>query len=194
MALKTRYSPLQHFTFQNLFGSFGDLSPRNKMIALGVVGLALVLILFLPVSMLSGKIKSLQKEIAAARKGYTQVSDKIAEYQKVRARIQSVEEKFGPTSGSLTTRIDAIAKQSEVTVDSLKEKAPTESDYMEVNSIDVRFSNIALPSLIEFLYNLENDKSSPMRIRRIQIKPKTNNRQVMDVTCEVASFNLKKEG
>jgi type II secretory pathway component PulM len=193
MALKTRYSPLQHFSVANLFGALGELSPRNKAMALGLAGLAVLLILLLPFSLVSGKIRSLKKEIASAQKGYAQVVEKIAAYEKIRTETAALEQKFSRPPGSLTSRVDAVARQAGLNVDQLKEKAPQETDYLEIDSIEVKLSGVGLQQLMEFLYHLENDRTSPMRVRRIQIKPKSANRQLLDVNLEVATFILKKE-
>ena len=193
MALKTRYSPLQHFSMDNLFTAFGELSPRNKIIALAVTGLVVVLILFLPLSLVTGKIGSLKKEIANAQKGYFEVRDRISDYQRSQAEIEEMEKRFGGGGGSLTSRVEAVARQSGVNVDQLREKAPQETDYLGISSIEVKLSNVSISQLTEFLYNLENDSPSPMRLRRIQIKPKYGNRQSLDVSCEVATFALRKE-
>jgi hypothetical protein len=194
MALKTKYSPLQHFSLDNVLTSFGELSPSRKLLAVAVAGLALVLLLFLPLSLVSGKIASLKKDISSAQKGTLQVADKIAEYQRVKVEADALDARFSRAGGgSLSTRIENAAKLSNLNVDQVKEKAPTETDFLEISSLDVTLKNIDLKSLTDFLYALENDQSAPMRIRRIQIKPKFNNRQMMDVTFEVATFSVKKE-
>lgn len=193
MALKTKYSPLQHFSLDNLFMAFAELSPPRKIVVLGGIVLVLVLILFLPISLISGKVSSLKKDIANAQKNYAQVEDKIAEYQRTKAAIDAIESRFGKPSGALTTRIENAAKQNGMNVDQVKEKAPQETDYLEINSLEVKLSNVALSQLMEFLFSLENDKTSPMRVRRIEIKPKNNNRQILDVSFEVATFSVKKE-
>jgi hypothetical protein len=193
MALKTKYSPLQHFSLGNLLTAFGELTPVRKLLALGAVAALLVLLLFLPLSLLSGKVASLKQDIASSQKGYLQVADKIAEYQRAKTASDSLENRFGKAAGSLTTRIESVAKQSGLTVDQVKEKAPTETDYLEINSLEVKLSNVGLKDLLDLLYNLENDRSSPLRIRRIQIKPSFKNRQILDVSFEVATFSVKKE-
>jgi len=194
MPLKTRYSPLQHFSLDNVFAAFSELPFAQKILALGVVGVLILLVLFLPLSLVSSKVGSLKKEISTAQKGYSQVIDKIADYQKAKAKIESLEGQYGRGGGgALTTRIENLAKQSGLTVDQVKDKAPTETDYLEINSLEVKLSNVNLSQLMDLLYNLENDKSAPMRVRRIEIKPKSNNRQILDVSFEVATFAVKKE-
>ncbi len=177
----------------NLFTAFAGLSPRNKIVALTAVGLVIVLILFLPLSLLSGKVSSLKNDIAAAQKGYSQVVDKLTEYQRVKGDIAALEARFGQPSGSLTSRVENIAKESDITVDQLREKAPQETDYFEINSVEVKISNISLTQVMEFLHNIEQAKTAPMRIKRIQIKPKSANRQMLDISCDIATYILKKE-
>lgn len=195
MALKMKYSPLQHFTLNNVFTAFTELSPRNKLVALGIISIVLILILFLPLSLFSAKVDSLRREISTARRGFRQVETKIAEYQKSKAEIEALESRFNRVSGgSLTSRVENAAKQAGLTVDQLREKPPQESDVMEISSIEVKLANISLSQLIDFLQGLEGDPSSSMRVRRIQIKPKYNNRQILDVSFELANFSIKKEG
>src|SRR5579885_1312931 len=112
MALKTRYSPLQHFSMDNLFTAFSELPVPQKVIALAVVVLVLVLVVFFPISIFSGKASSMKKEISAAQKGYQQVIDKLGDYQKAKSQIETLEDQFSRSGGSLTTRIENLAKQS----------------------------------------------------------------------------------
>lgn len=194
MALKTKYSPLQKFSFDNLFLAYGESSSRNKTIILAIVAIALVLVLFLPLSLVFRKVDSLKKEIAKAEKGYSQVLDKIAVYEKIKREMEVLEKKFGSgAGGSLTTRIEGIARDSGLTVDQMKEKAPQETDYLEINSIEIKLSNVGLSQLLDFFNKIENDPTAPMRVRKVQIKPKSNNRQLLTVSCDVATFTLKKE-
>lgn len=195
MALKTKYSPLQHFSFNNVLTSFVELSPRNKIASLVIFGLGLFLVVFLPLSLVSGKINSLKKEILSAQKGFTQVADKVVEYQKMRQNIASLEERFSRGgSGSLSSRVESIAKQTGLAVDQVREKSPQETDFLEINAIEVKLAGVSLPQLIEFLVELQNDKSTPLQVRKLQIKPRYANRQQLEVSFELATFALKKEG
>ncbi len=195
MALKTKYSPLQHFSFNNVLTSFVELSPPNKIASLVIFGLGLLLVVFLPLSLVSSKINSLKKEILSAQKGFTQVADKVVEYQTMRQRMTALEERFGRSSGgSLSSKVENIAKQSGLTIDQVREKSPQETDFLEINAIEVKLAGVSLQQLIEFLVNLQNDKSTPMQVRKLQIKPRYANRQQLEVSFELATFALKKEG
>lgn len=193
MALKTRYSPLQKLSVENVLTSFGELSSPRKLMALIIAGAAVGLILFLPISFFSGKVQSLRREVMSIQKSYGQVVTKIREYQSLKKETESLEQQFGTPVGSLATRLENIGKEVGVKIDQVKEKAPQETDFLGINSIEVRLSNVTLPQLITLLSALENDKESPMRIRRIDVKPRSNNRQMLTVTFEVATFTLRRE-
>ncbi|MBI2501464.1 MAG: hypothetical protein HYW02_08440, partial [Deltaproteobacteria bacterium] len=181
-----------HFSLENLYNSFLGLDPRQKIIALCFIGVLLLLLLFLPFSLVSSQISSLQRKIIIAQKGFRDVQQKIGEYRESEASIASLERKFGH-GGSVTGRVEGAAKKLGIAVSQLKENPPQETDFLTITAVDVRFSNATLQQVIDFLQEIEKDESSLMRVRRIQIKPKYANRQLLDVSCEVATFALKKE-
>ncbi len=193
MALKLRYSPLQRFSFENLFASYTESPPARKAIALSVVGAIFLLLFFLPLSLISGKVGSLQTQIDSTRQGYTQVADKVMEYRKIQSDLETLEGKFSTSAGALSSKVENVVKQSGLNVDQVREKAPQETDFLTINSIEVKLSSVSLGQLIEILDHLENDPSVTLRIRRIQVKPKNSNRQILDVSFEVATFVLRKE-
>lgn len=191
MALKTKFSPFQRLSLENLYNALLGLAPREKLIALIGVGVVLVLILFLPFSLVSGKIRSLHREIAAAQKGLKEVETKIGEYEKARGEISAMERKFG-RGGSITSRVEGAARQVGLAVGQLKEKPPQETDYLDVTAVEIQFSGATLSQVVDFLKEIEQG-SPTMRVRRVQIKPKYTSRQLLDVSMEVATFALKGE-
>ncbi len=193
MALKTKDSPLQHLSLENFYNAFLGLDPREKIFVLVGIGVLTLLLLFLPFSLVSGKMRSMQREVAAMEGGYRDVVAKIQEYQAAQREIQEIERKFGG-GGSMSGKVEGAAKKAGLAVDQLKERAPQESDFFEVNAVDVKISGATLQQLIDFVHEIENDPASLMRFRRIQIKPRFANRQLLDLNCEIASFQLKREG
>lgn len=192
MALKTRYSPLQHLSVDNLYSAFVGLAPRERLIALVGLGLLVLLLVFLPFSLVSGKLGSMKREIAAGQEGMREVSSRIEELKRAQQEIQGLERRFG-SSGSITSRVEGAARKAGLTVDQLKEKPSQETDFLEVNSVDVKVSGASLQQVVDFFYEIEQDPQALIRVRRVQLKPKFANRQLLDVTCEIATFALRKE-
>lgn len=193
MALKLKYSPLQKMSLENLYTAYTNLSPRNRLVALGV-GIGVIgFVLLAPLSFISGQLNSLKKEIISGQKGQRQVASKIKEYEQVKAEIGEMERVFRGGEGSLTSRLEGIAREVGLTLNQLKEKSPQETDYLEINSVEVKITEASLPQLLDFFYKLENTSTGLMRIRSVQMRPRLNNRSLLDVSCEVATFVLKKE-
>ncbi len=193
MALKTRYSPLQQFSLVNIFNSYADLSSRSRIAALVGIGFLILLLIGLPISLVTGKITGLKKDIASAQKSFLQVSEKVESYQAVKAEVALIEEKYGrPLGGSLSSRVENLAKTAGLKVD-IREKPNQETEFLEINSVEVRLSQVPLSDVVQLIHDLEADKLTPMQIRRLQMKVKGNNRQQMDASFDVATFTLKKE-
>ena len=192
MALKTKYSPLQHLSLENIYTAFAGFSPRDKILALGGIVVLFLILLFLPFSLVSGKIHSMQRSIETLQQGTREVEVKIADYHRAKEEIAALEKKLGAV-GSLTSKVEGVAKKIGMTVDQLKEKPVQETDFFEINSVEVRISGANLQQLTDFFNEIETDPSATMRFRRVQIKPKFSNRQLLDLSCEIATFSLKKE-
>ncbi|MBI2981742.1 MAG: type II secretion system protein M [Deltaproteobacteria bacterium] len=193
MALKMKDSPLQHFSVENLYLAFNGLNPREKWVVLGGMAALIVLLLFLPMSLVSGKLLSMQREIAEARKGFQEVQKKIDEYQTSQREIQMIERSLGQ-AGSVTGRVEGAANKVGIPVKQLTEKPPQDTDFLEIRSVGLQLTGTSLKQLIDFLYEIEHDPDQMMRVRRIQAKPKYSNRQLLDVSCEIATFSMRKEG
>ncbi len=195
MALKTKYSPLQHFSLENIYNTFIGLAPREKIIALAGIGLLLMIILLLPFSLVSGKLRSMQRDIETLEQGHKDVQNKIAEWKAVSAEIQGLEKKFGGggPSGSVTSLVENEAKKIGVTVDQLKEKPAQDTDFLTLNAVELRLSGASLQQIVQFLYEIEHDPTRLMRARHVQLKPKSANRQLMDFSCEVMTYSFRKE-
>ncbi len=197
MALKLRDSPLHHLSVANLYHAFDGLAEREKIFALVGIGVALLLLLFLPFSLVSGKIGSMQKTLVQMQEGTREVAAKIGEYRRVTKEIEALEAKMG-RGGSLTSRVEGIGRKVGMTFGQLKEKPPQETDFFEINAVEVRMQGTTLKQLTDFLSEVEGaglvgDPNNLMRLRRIQIKPKYGNRDLLDVSCEIATFAVKRE-
>ncbi|MBI1908902.1 MAG: hypothetical protein HYS22_01885 [Deltaproteobacteria bacterium] len=194
MALKTRYSLLSKVNLDNIYNSFISLSPQGRVIALSVGGFILVLLIFLPTSLMSGKIASLQKEISTSQESLRQISDKLVEYQDLKASVEEMERSFGVGVGSLATSIEGIATKSNVrsNMDSLRGKPAIDTDDLTGEAVELRLSKLTLSQLVDFLYNVEQNTAGFMKVTKIEIRPMYSNRSLMDVSCEIANFTLKK--
>lgn len=195
MALKSRYSLLTQFNMQNLSSTVLTLSARERMIALGVAAGIVVLLTFLPVSLLSGKISSLQEEVGSSQEVLREIGVGVEKYNSLKGEMDRLETGLGKGIPSLTTTIESIAGKTEIrsNLESLKERPLVESDFLEGQAVSLKLSKVTLDQLVSFLYNVENNPTGFMKVVRIDIRPVYSSRSLMDVTCEIASLTIKKE-
>lgn len=185
-------SPFQRLSVENLYQAFSGLVPREKWIVLVGAALVIALLLFLPISLVSGKLRSMQHRISEARKGFFEVQKKIQEHQSSQKEIREIEKGLGQ-GGSLTGRIENAATKVGISVKQLTEKPRQDTDFLEINSVEVQLVGTTIKQLTDFLFEIEHDANQTMRVRRFQIKTKYANRQLLDVSCEIAAFVMRKE-
>ncbi len=193
MALKTKYSPLQKMSLENVFNAYQVLSPQNKLVATAIGGIAVLCLLLFPLTVISRQLSALKKDITTSQKSYRQVSAKVEELEQVKTDLEALEATFKKDNASLTSKIEGMARDAGLTVSQLKEKPAQETDFLEINTVEVKISQAALPELMDFFYKIEHAPNGLMRIRKLELKTQRASRQHLDVTFEVATLVLKKE-
>ena len=191
MALKTA-SSFKNLSLANLSNFFMGLSPRDRIFALGFMVLIIVFVLFLPISMASSKIHSLEKEIEGSQGKFRDVMSKLEEYRLLEAELKQLEGQFSSTFVSLTTQLETIASQAGIqeSIKSLKESPVREGDLFETRSASLQLQGITIEQMIDFLYKVENNPKTLMRMRKFDVKTKYSSRSLLDVQCEVATYRL----
>ena len=197
MGLKSRYSLFRRFDLDSLYNTFVGLTPREQMMALGVSAFLLLLVVGLPISLMSGKLSGLEKRIDQSRETQKQVLRDIEYFQKLQADMKTVEDRFSRGFDStITTTMETLAGQAGIReqIDSLKERPPNPSDLFDENSVDVRLRKVTLPQLVDYLFKIEHHPQLLLRVKQIQIKPRYDNKQLLDVSFQVSTFRLQQGG
>jgi type II secretory pathway component PulM len=193
-----KYSILERVNLSEAYNLLMGLNSRQQIMAIGGVVFLLLLIIMIPITCASSKLGKLQKQIDNHEKNVSQVIQKVAELQKAQAQFQKFQNKIRPKSQiQLTTKIETLATQSNIgqNIDSLKEVSGTPGEDFEEVVVSVRLTKLPLGQLSEFLYDLEKQPDLPLSIKRLQIKPRFDNRQLFDAVFEVSTLALvEKEG
>ncbi len=193
MAQAGKYSLRERLKIDELYDTFIGLAPKQQMLAGGGVVLGLLLLIFIPVTCASSRLSKLEKQIESHEKNVSKVVGKIGEYNQVKGRLKELESRIRPKSQvQLRTRIETLATQSGITnnIDSLKEKSNPGEDLEEL-IVDVRVSKLSLGQILEFIYGMESQGDISLRVQRLQLKPRYDNRQLFDADFEVSTFDSK---
>ncbi len=198
MAKGSKYSILERINFSEIYNLLMSFNPRQQIMAIGGVVLVLIILIMIPITCASSKLGKLQTQIESHEKNVSQVIQKVAEYQKTQAQFQKFQNKIRPKNQiQLTTKIETLATQSNIgqNIDSLKEVPGTPGEDFEEVVVSVRMTKLPLGQLSEFLYEIEQQADLPLSIKRLQIKPRFDNRQLFDAVFEVSTLAVvEKEG
>lgn len=193
MDLKLSSLNLDKLKFTNLYNTYLGLTSREQTIALIVAGAILVLIVLLPVTVASRKLSSLEKDIDKANDQLREVVREIDRYQEIRGQLRVAEEKLmGGFDSSIATTMEALASRAGIgdRIDSLKEKPTAASDLFDELTVDVRLKRVGLKELIAYLHSIEQNPDKLLRLKKLEIKPRFDNKKQLNVSFSVSTYRL----
>ena len=188
---KGKYSLKERLNLSELYDTFLGMGPREQILSAVGVGVVVILLIVIPISCASSRLGKMEKQITDHEKNVTKVVNKIGEYKAVQSKLEEVEKTIRPKSQvQLTTRLESLATQSGIgsNIDSLKEKPGTPGEDFEEVVVAVRMSKLSLSQIIEFLYGIESQKDLILKINRMQLKPRYDNRALFDINFEVSTL------
>lgn len=195
--MKSRFAIFERFSFEGLYNIFLGLPPRNQLVVLIVVGVIFLLVVILPVSLASGKLSQMEKRISEGREEAQEIVRELDSFNQVRSRLGGIESVLrGGADVSLSTAIESLAAQVGIkdSISSIKERAVVPSALFDELGADVTVGKITLDQMVDFLTKVEQNSSRVMRVRQLQIKPRYDNRSLLDVSVQVATYRLSGEG
>lgn len=172
------------------------MDQQQRILALVGVAVVLLLIVVIPVSCASSKISKSQKNILNHEKNMDDLMAKLKEYQSVQGKMKTVENQWaGRAKVSLSTTLESLSAQSglDKNIDAIKEQPPSggDKDILEEHVAAVRLSRVPLSQAVDYLYKIESMPQAGLKVKKLQIKPRYDNRQLFDLSFEVSTFALK---
>ena len=67
------------------------------------------------------------------------------------------------------------------------------NDYYDEVGVDAIVSKVSLNQAIDYLSRLENHPRAPLKIKKLQIKPRYENRSLLNLTFQVSTIQAKGE-
>lgn len=193
MDLKLGSFDLEKLKFANLYNTYLGLTSREQTIALIAAGALLVLVVFLPVMVASGKISRLEQEIAKGNEQLRDVVHEIDRYQEMRGKLQTAEEKLmGGFDSTIATTMESLASKADIAnkIDSLKEKPTASSDIFDELTVDVRMKQVRLKELITYLHSIQENPDKLLRLKKLEIKPRYDNKKELNTSFSVSTYRL----
>ena len=122
---------------------------------------------------------------------------KINDYQASRKRLEEIQKQLSAGGGqSLTTVLETLANEEGIggSIEKLKPVNMGTSDYFDEVGVDAAIGKVSLDQVVNYLSRIEAHPDIPMKVKKLQIKPRYGGRSQLSVTFQVSTVQIKKEG
>lgn len=194
MATLGKTSLKEKLNLGELYNQFLGLDSQQRILTLVGIAVVLLLLIIIPISCASSKLSEKEKKILNHSKNMDDLVSKLQEYQKAQNKMKEMEAQWaGRSKISLSTTLESLSVQSglDKNIDTIKEQAPTAGDILEEHSADVRLSRVALSQVLDYLYKIESFQQGALKVNKIQLHPRYDNRQLFDVSFTVMTYAIK---
>jgi len=171
-----------------------NLQPRERLF-LGGAGAALMLFLIFKVAIdpVFKHSADLDRQIVTARRQLAELRTMQQEYQRQKSVVDSINNQLKRQQNfAIFSRLEELATQAGIRnkILYINPTVSTPSEMYREESVEVKMDGVTLEQLVRYLHQVE---SSPqlLKIKRLDIKPRFDNRQILTATFRVSAFTLK---
>ncbi len=173
---------------------FQNLGTREKIFVIGAaVALLLTLLFLLIVDPLLDRSARLDRQIVSAQRQLQELRTLQREYRNRREVLDKINDRLRRQKDfSLFSLLETLARQTG-TREKILYMKPTVSppnDAYEEESVEIKMEGVTLEQLIQYLYQVENSPQF-LKIKRLYIKPRFDNRQSLTAIFRVSNFTPK---
>lgn len=194
---RSKYGLLGRLNIEDLYNAFLGLEQRQQVLAVGGAVLMLLALIIVPVTCATSKLGDLESEYDKNKKEWDSFMGRIGTYQAGKEALAQKRDQIGRggLSGSLTTIVETLARESEIG-DKIERLKPatgdSSSEYFDEEGVDVVLSGVSLSQAVSFLYKVENYQP-PLRLKNLQLKTRYGKRNELTATMRIMTLKLKKE-
>lgn len=171
-----------------------NLQPRERLFV-GGAGAALVLVLFfmLVIDPLFKRSAELDRQIVTARRQLTELRTMQQDYRRQKSVVDSINSQLKKQQNfAIFSRLEELAGQTGIRNNILymKPTVSTPSEVYNEESVEIKMEGVTLAQLVHYLHQVENSPQL-LKIKRLETKPRFDNRQLLTATFRVSAFTLK---
>jgi general secretion pathway protein M len=171
-----------------------SLQPRERLF-LGGAGAMLVLFLIFKIAIdpLFKHSADLDRQIVTARRQLAELRTMQQEYQRQKTVVDSINSQLKRQQNfAIFSRLEEFAGQTGIRnkILYMKPTVSTPSEVYNEESVEIKMEGVTLEQLVRYLHQIENSPQL-LKIKRLEIKPRFDNRQILTATFRVSAFTLK---
>lgn len=173
---------------------FQNLGTRERVFVMGA-GVA-VLLIFLFIMVIDPMLvysKQLDKQMIAAQRDLQEIQKLQQDYQRQKSILDRLNSQLKRQKNfSMLSRLEELAKQTDTRgkILYIKPTVSSPNDAYEEESVEIKMEDVTLEQLIQYLFQIENSPQF-MKIKRLYMKPRLDNRQLLSVIFRVSTFTPK---
>ena len=171
-----------------------NMQSRERLF-LGRAGAMLVLFLIFKFTIdpLFKHSADLDRQIVTARRQLAELRTMQQEYQRQKTVVDSINSQLKRQQNfAIFSRLEEFAGQTGIRnkILYMKPTVSTPSEVYNEESVEIKMEGVTLEQLVRYLHQIENSPQL-LKIKRLEIKPRFDNRQILTVTFRVSAFTLK---
>lgn len=176
--------------------NFWQTLQSRERLYIGGAGAAIVLFLIfkLTIDPLFKHSSELDRQMVTARRQLAELRVMQQEYQRQKNVVDSINSQLKRQQNfAIVSRLEELARQTGLQQNkilSMRQAPITPSEMYNEESIEVKMDGVTLEQLVRYLYQIENSPQL-LKIKRLDIKPHLDNRQLLNTTFRVSAFTLK---
>jgi general secretion pathway protein M len=134
----------------------------------------------------------LDRQIVTARRQLAELRTMQQEYQRQKTVVDSINSQLKKQQNvAIFSRLEELlARPAFATKFHMKLTVSTPSEMYNEESVEVKMEGVTLEQLVRYLHQIENSPQL-LKIKRLEIKPRFDNRQILTATFRVSAFTLK---
>jgi type II secretory pathway component PulM len=171
-----------------------NLQLREKILVIGAaVAVVLALLYTLVIDPMLAASTRLDRQIRKGEQDLKALYTYRRDYQQQKQILDSIDAQLRrQKSFALFSRLEEVARNTGTRnkIDSMKPTTSSPSEAFNEESVEVRMEDVTLEELKQYLYQLEQSPQF-VKVKRLYIKPRLNDRQRLSVTFRVSTFTPK---
>lgn len=175
---------------------FQNLQIREKVFIIGAIVVVLLTLLFtLVIDPMLGASARLDRQIRKAQHDLEDLRTQRWEYLRHKRVLDRINTQLQrQQSFALFSRLEELARNTGTRdkIQYMKPTVATPSNVYEEESVEIKMEQVTLEQLIRYLYQIEQSPQF-LKIKRLYLKPRLNDRQFLTATFRVSTFTPKED-
>ncbi len=171
-----------------------NITPRERKVLLAAACLMVLFVVYFVVDSVLQGYQDLDTDIALKTEEMKKVSRLREQYQQTHRQLETIKAKLDgqQKNFSLLSFIEDLANKENIreNIGSVKPKTLPLIDPYEEKLVEIQMDDITLPKLVDFIYKIEHS-GHILKVKRLRIKPRYNNRDLLSVVIQVTTFSKK---